>query len=619
MAIDTIKLDELDRIDKIKDRLDAADQKFNEIFATYNIPVDITDRDAKLSFVLAEIGDEQVARKEFRDKNTEAKKNFALASESISEDFMNMTELGNKKIQKYAEAIKAAEKDYEKQKLLEETKKNKIVEIDAEIAGVNASKTEIQIRITEAKSNSVKAKDEAKELTKKIAEAEAKITDIDTEIEKLNEANRNTNDPDELKNNAEKIASLQGQKTTLIQNRSELSTQHQDKETEKSGYEENIRSLKGDFLSLDSDVNDLSSQKNNLENELRLMPIVGEELRITKEEFEKKKEEYNKTVETMEKALTERGIDFKSRKPETPEKDNSKDNSKDKNTTVPGNGGGYGGGNGIVTPPPASNLPAVTPEQKKRKNLEYITGYADNGVVLPSDDRLKRIQSELGGRDYEAMVKAFQELKESPVKLTRDEKNKLKEMMKIDQKNIAQTVKDVDPAKLTKLFDSVGIQMTELGLKGIHFLSYERPSKNDENYGTKEYGILDGFSSMTAPNKSKWEEVVKAYTKNKANMSPEEIIEFERCVMTPLKFGTLQEQTKEVCKNRFEKLFSRGGNKQIADIRAAIAKAEVPEGEELSSTRKAKDFAESLKEMNEPNQSNNTREPKPKEPDERNI
>jgi len=648
MAINDV---EIERIKKLQERITKADEKLNVLFKRYNIPDDITNSTIKLNYALSEIGDDQAVRDEFREKFALAQKEYEMTAKNIEEDFVNLTNIGNTRIERKAEILRSIEEDYNKKILEEENQKARITVLDEEIKNLDLRKTEIlgpdgkSGLMGEEKSKANKAKNEASKLARDIADIDAKIKEIDEKIAKLNEANKNTNDPEELKKNAAEIAVLQGEKGKLTIDREKLFNERKDKQKEQKEHEDNITNLEDEVRDINSQIVVKSTEKNTLENELRLAPMVAEELRKKKEAYEKDKEEYIKIVDETEKFLNESGINVKASRiaeepvieeteepvidgadepiipgadepiipvadePVKPVKDEPVKPAKDETVkpggnSTPNDGQVYGQGEFSQ----GGNLPVITDEDRKRKNFEYIIGDSGDGLVLPSDDRLKRIQSELGGRDYEAMVKAFEELKKSPVKLTRDEKNKLKEMMKLDQKNIAQTVKDIDPAKLTKLFDSVGIQMSETGLKGLHFFSYERPSKDDDNYGTKEYGILDGFTSMTSTNKSKWEEVVTSYTKNKANMSPEEITDFEKYVMTPLKFGTLQEQTKEVCKNRFQKFFSKGGNKQVEYIRAAIAKAEVPEGSELSSTRRAKNFAESLKNQTEPNPPLNDRE-----------
>lgn len=620
MAIDTLNLSELDRIKKIQDRIDAAEGKLNDIFAGYNIPTDITDSKAKLNFALTEIGDDQAARKEFNTKFKEAQEQIKLSKESIVEDFVNMTELGNDRIEKYAEKIREAEQEFEKQKLEEENKKSSIEALNEELKVLEDKKIEIQGvdgkggKIAEEKAKSVKAKDEAKELAKKIAEIEAKIKEIDEKIEKLNEANRNTNDPEELRKNADEISKLQGEKSNLINSRSELSNQYQDKENEKSQYEQNIRNLQGELLNADSEIGAKSSEKNILENELRLMPIVGEELKKLKEDFEKQKEEYTNTVDSMEKVLNSKGMDVKSEKIEEPEAEKvektekektEKETKKEEKPAAKENKSGVIPGvlnNNIFTPNEGEALPELPPYEKKRQNLKYIVGYISDDARLSSEDRLKRIQSEIGGKDFGNLVKAFKELKDSPENLSREEKNRLKEIMKEDKKNLAQTVKDVDIDKLDSLFKSVGINMSKSELKSLHHSSFEGQGTMDKlnngfrEYGEATYGVLDGFSQMSDNDRSKWEQVIKSYSNKKAEMSEDEVKSFEKYILTPVKFGTLHEQSKEVCKNSFLRLFSRGGNKKVEDIRTAIEKAEAPQ-EEISSKSNPKSFADNLKDQ----------------------
>jgi|GEM_PF-3016129 len=657
MAIDQIKLVELDIINKLKSRLDAAEQKGNDVFSGYNIPDDVTDNNTKLSYALTEIGDDQTARNELRDKNLEAQKNLELTNKNIEEDFVNMTNLGNSRIEKYSDKIKALEEEYKTKTSQDENKKNEITSIDEEIKALDSKKAEIQGidgkggKIAEAKSKSVKAKDEAKDLAKRIFDIEAKIKEIDKKIEKLNEANKTTNDPEELKKNAEEIASLQGNKSILIKDRVDLAKQYQEKEDEKGQYEQNIRSLQGELLNLDSEIIAKSADKNTIQNELRLSPIVGNELKQAREEFESKKQNYIDSVDTMEKLLNERGINVKAKriadepivgedesivadepiivkaedepivkvepivkaedepivKPEPkvkqePNKNKSEKEIKSNSNVAPQDNGQY-------VPIQNENLPVINEGDKKRANLEYVIGLDNEGAILKSDERLKRIQGELGGNDYETIAKALEELKNSPAKLTKTEKNKIKNIMKADKKSLATTVKDMDVDKLDEILKSAGINMEKSKLTSLYKKSFEGQSMVDrlnngfKEYGEATYGILDGFTQMSDKHKSAWKEVIQSYSDKKDQMSPEDSKNFEKYIITPIKFGTLQQQSKQVCKSSFMKFFSNNENKNLNDIRAAIVKSEIPTKE------KSNTFTDSLKDQTEQNPPLNEKQP----------
>ncbi|MDF2865455.1 MAG: hypothetical protein K0R72_264 [Clostridia bacterium] len=643
MAINTINLGETEIINKMQERINVAEEKLNNLFASYNIPDDITDNNTKLAYVLAQIGDDQTARQEMNKNFEDVQKEVQLTSKNIEEDFINMTNIANARVEKYAALIKEAEESFNKKVAEKENNENKIKGLNDEIKTLNDRKIELQGadgkggKIAEEKANSVRAKDEAKTLAKKIADIDAKIKEIDEKIKKLEEANKNTNDPAELEKNAAEIASLQSERANLSKDRVELTSQYQAKEDEKSQYEANIRKLQNEVLDLDTEINAKAAEKNILENELRLMPIVGDELKQLKEEFEKQRQKYIDTVEATEKTLNERGINVKAAKiadlpevevAETPvvegesvqenervnvegeddpivgqqqvvggEEPSNKEKNKSKNSQQ--NNGYYYTQPG--EPAKEETLPVVTPEDKKKEKLDYILGYSNDGVGLSSEDRLKRIQSELGGRDYEAMTKAFEELKKSPVPLTKEEKNKVKEMMKIDKKNLAQTIKDLDPSKLEKLIAAAGIDMDKSEIEALYRKSFEdqsfwgKANNGFKDFGEASYGVLDGFTQMSDKNQSKWQEIIKGYAANKENMSEDEIKDFEKYILTPVKFGTLQAQSRDICKNKFFKLFTPPTSRKTEDIRSAISEVELPEGQDIVSRSKAKDFTETLR------------------------
>jgi hypothetical protein len=659
MAVDVIKLAELDKIKGVQARLDAADQKVNDVFSAFNIPDDITDNSEKVSYALTEIGDNQTARTELREKNEAAQKEFALGNKSIEEDFIAMTNIGNKRIARYAEKMAVLEEEFKTKELESENKKNALIAINDEITALNNEKVEIQGldgkggKIGEEIAKANVAKDEASEIARQMKEIDKKIKEIDAKILKIKEANKNTNDPEELKKNAEEIAVLQGDKVNLKKERIDLSNKHIEKKNEQSEYSKNVTNLENDVLNLDSKIEAKDAEKDVIENELRLTPIVGDEIKQAREDFEAKKQEYILTVDSMEKTLNERGINVKAaRLPEEPivgaddpivvteadplivseadplivtqadplivpepdplvvpepdqnkkknEKNENKDNKEKTSTnSAPQNDVQFG---------PFQNeaLPVVTPEEKKKANFDYITGYSDSGVGLSSDERLQRIKSEIGGRDFEAMVRAFEELKKSPSKLTKDEKTKLQELMETDQKNLAQTIKDIDGTKLEEICALAKCNISKKDLKSLYYYSFEAQNKNTEKLGKANYGILSGFKHMPANSKSNWEKIVTDFAKNKETMAPEDVATFEKYIITPLKFGTLNEQSKVLYQGPVKKLFSNfvvqfeGGNKLTEDIRAAIAKSEVPVGQKNNPNRKSQDFADCINQI-EPN------------------
>lgn len=595
----------LSRINEFENRVNKAEVDLADIFKTYNIPNDVTDYNTKLKYALSEIGDDVAARDELKKKFADAQKAYEDRSKSIKEDFVDMVQIFNENLEKIDKEIKAEEEILKRDEAEKVEKEDRLKVIDLEIKALDEDKLRIggadgeNGQVGEEKAKSAALKKEQTNITKEIQKIEAEILKIDQEIAKLNEAMKNAKSQDEINKCSEDIAALEGKKSKFVSDKGELANQFQDKENLKREVEENIRNLKLEYSNKDSEISTKSTEKNKLESELRLLPSRGPELEKIKKEFESQKEEYQKAISKMQKLLADKGIDVKV---EEGEKGKDKDKQTEKDSSKEGksqsNGGSYGPAGG---PSQTQTLPVIKPEDKNKANLEYITGYSSDGVGLSSEDRLKRIQSDLGGRDYEAMVKALTELKKSPVKLTKEDKYKIKDMMQTDKKNLAQTIKDLDTDKLVDLFKSVGINMSPKELKNLNYYSFDQKDKDSEEYGNAGYGILDGFSNMSSDSKSKWEDVVKAYSKNKGNMSETEIKDFEKYVMTPLKFGTLHEQSKELYRNPISKAWSNfvvqlnGGTRSVEDIRSAIAEVELPEGEDIASRSKAKNFTETLR------------------------
>ncbi len=259
----------------------------------------------------------------------------------------------------------------------------------------------------------------------------------------------------------------------------------------------------------------------------------------------------------------------KKEKPVT-EKRNDKNEKGNQNTTT------YVPSNEV---PNKEQLPAVTPEDKKKEHIKNVIGSS-------SEDRIKRLKD----GHYVDIVNDLKELNKRGVKLTKDEKKDIKNVFLEDKKFIAQSIRDIDLYKFEDILYSIGLKISDNAdkkeLKNLYKDSYEQKTLSQENgknldkYGNVNYGILAGFNHMDAHNKDLWIDISEKYAEAKPNMKEEEIEDFEKYVMTPLKFGTLQQQAKKMYTNPLKKVVSvvelqfQGGNKKFEDIRVALERLE---------------------------------------------
>jgi hypothetical protein len=594
-----------ERLDNFEKRITDAETQINNIFNGYNIPADATDYNEKYSYVLSSIGDDQNKRKVFKVKFNEAEKSFREKTASLKEDFIFLYKQGNKNLEKLAAEIEAEEEILKKDEAEKSDNEERVKSLITEIEELNIEKE--KIGGTDKKGGQIGAEiaecrrldKENDNFKKEIAAIEAKIADIQKEIADKNEKMKNAKTKDEINQYFADISSLEGNIDKLNLDKGDLTTTLQNNYADKVNHENYIRDLERDYDGIVSQIGIRTSEKNGIDSQLRILSSRRPELDNMKKNLAGQVEKFDNTIEKLTKILSDKGIDVdleEINKEDSKGKEDKgeKEDKKEKAQSNSGNGGGYGGGYNTVTP--KSDVPAVKPEDIKKKNYDYIIGYTDKGAGLTSEDRLKRIQSELGGRDYEAMIKAFTELKNSPIKLTRAEKIKLKETMLQDKKNLSENIKEINTDKIDELSRTVGIPMTKSELKGLYYYSYDDKANN---------GILGGFDHMPKESKTKWEQVVQAYGKKKDGMSSKDIANFEKYVMTPLKFGTLHQQAKELYRNPISKTLSnivvqfQGGNKLVEDIRSAIAEAEVPEGQSLKSKSDAMKFSDELKGLTE--------------------
>lgn len=619
----------------VKNGLDArmkdADKKLNDLFSKYGVGEDVVGIDAKLAHAKFLAGSDADKRKEINEAVSKLRDELNLTNEGIVEDFNAMTDGARKDIKKLEDNIKETEEKYEKQLAEKENLENKIKDIDGEVALLNARKVELigadgkggtLAAEIENKRNETKKFDE---LTQKIKDNEKKMKENEAEIDKLKlEADDALNNGDQAKSDEiwAKINGLRGENTGLLKSNSDMKIEGEQIKANKAEIGKKITGIENEVASLDDNIKNKNEEKDHLQKNLNFLPKAADELKNLKDRYSKMREDYVKAVGEMEKSLNERGLKVKAKDldvkeedepivetPEDEKKEGKKDdgkedkkednkNKKEDNTKTNAGGAPFVAGGPIQ----GENLPVVTPEQKKKANFDYIVGYSNDGIGLPSEDRLKRIQSELGGRDYEAMVNAFHELEKSPIGLTRDEKKQIKNMMEEDKDLLSNSIKDVDVDKLMDIFDTVGVKMDRSKVRDLHGSSFEGKEMlldriMNSKDGSSKHGIVNGFASMTSAEKGMWEDVINNYAKSKDTMTEEQRKEFEKYVLTPIKFGTLQLQSKELCQNKVSKFFSKivGKDSKIADIRAAIANAELGQGEQLRSQTKSKNFTDDLR------------------------
>jgi hypothetical protein len=623
----------------IEKTIDDAQAKVDELFASYDIPKHITDNNDKLTYTLAKLGGDRAARDELRQKFEAAQKELDLTAKDMADDFISMNKLTNKYITEYENQIKASEEELKNRK--ETLTDANIKALEDEITSLTEKRKELVGddgkggKIAGELALAAKLKKELAELATRIKEIDKRLEEINKRLAELDKEMENAKTPEEMEKISAERDGLISEQSSLLKEKKEKSLEQKDKKEEHNVCSQRITDISNESTELGAEITNKTSQKTKMVNDLRLLDVAEAKLKEVKDELDKQKAEYLKTLEETEKRLNDRGLNVKAERLETaiepeekkdeeikeedelivgaPEdkkgdektdgkenkdgKDN-KENKEDKSKVK--------GCAGQVFEPVSGgqpeNLPVITPEQRKQANFDYIIGYTNDGIGLSSEDRLKRIQSELGGRDYEAMIKAFNELKKSPIKLTKEERKKIKEVMAEDKKHLSETLKDLDVNKLTEIFDSVGIKMDKSKVKALHGSSFEgseilldRIMNSKE--GQSNYGIVNGFASMTSKEKGIWENVVKNYSKVKDTMPEEQKADFEKYILTPIKFGTLQAESKEVCKGPVMRFFSKigGEDTKMVDIRSAIAQADLPKGEEISSQTKAKSFADTLK------------------------
>lgn len=641
MALDKLDLGELDVLDGIEKTIDNAQLKVDELFAPYDIPKHITDNNDKLTYTLAKLGGDRAAREELRSKFEAAQKELDLTAKDMADDFISMTKLTNKYITEYENQIKASEEELKNRK--ESLKEENIKAIEDEIAALTERRKELVGddgkggKIAEELALAAKLKKELAELATRIKEIDKRLEEINKRLAELDKEMENAKTPEEMERISAERDGLISEQSNLLKEKKEKSLEQKDKKDEHNACSQRITDISNEATELSAEITNKTSQKTKMVNDLRLLDVAEAKLKEAKEELDKQKQEYLKTVEETEKRLNDRGLDVKAeRLPESVEvdekeeekvkeedelivgaadenKDEQKENKeekadkKDNKENKEDKSKSKGNAGQVVEQVveqtgKAENLPVVTPEQRKKANFDYIIGYTNEGIGLSSEDRLKRLQSDLGGRDYEAMVRAFNELKKSPVKLTKEERNKIKEVMAEDKKNLSETLKDLDVNKLSEIFDSVGMKMDKSKVKALHGSSFEGSEIlidriMNSKQGQSSYGIINGFASMTSKEKGIWEDVVKSYSKSKDTMSEEQKADFEKYVLTPMKFGTLQAESKEVCKGPVMRFFSKigGEDTKMVDLRSAIAQVDLPKGQEIASQTKAKSFADSLK------------------------
>lgn len=665
MALDKLDLGELQVLDGIEKTIDDAQAKVDALFASYDIPKHITDNNDKLTYTLAKLGGDRAAREELRSKFEAAQKELDLTAKDMADDFINMNKLTNKYITEYENQIKASEEELKNRR--ETLTEANIKALEDEIAALTEKRKELVGddgkggKIAGELALAAKLKKELAELATRIKEIDKRLEEINKRLAELDKEMENAKTPEEMEKISAERDGLISEQSSLLKEKKEKSLEQKDKKEEHNVCSQRITDISNEATELGAEITNKTSQKTKMVNDLRLLDVAEAKLKEVKDELDKQKAEYLKTLEETEKRLNDRGLNVKAERLETAieseekkdeeikeedepivgapedkkdeqkdektdgkENKDSKDNKENKEdkSKSKGNAGQVFEPVAGGQPDKSENLPVITPEQRKQVNFDYIIGYTNDGIGLSSEDRLKRIQSDLGGRDYEAMIRAFHELKKSPIKLTKEERKKIKEVMAEDKKHLSETLKDLDVNKLTEIFDSVGMKMDKSKVKALHGSSFEGSEMlldriMNSKEGQSSYGIVNGFASMTSKEKGIWEDVVKSYSKSKDTMSEEQKADFEKYILTPIKFGTLQAESKEVCKGPVMRFFSKigGDDTKMVDIRSAIAQADLSAGEEIVSQSKAKSFADSLKNQTvknppEPDMENKTGEEK---------
>ncbi|MEG1705049.1 MAG: hypothetical protein RR290_00550 [Clostridia bacterium] len=266
--------------------------------------------------------------------------------------------------------------------------------------------------------------------------------------------------------------------------------------------------------------------------------------------------------------------------------------------------------------------PAVKQASRNRKNYNYIIGYLGEGERMNKEDAMARFKGEVGGKEFEKMQRALQELNASIIEPSHDEKVYLKKIMLEERNQMNLLTSDSDYAKnFEKLTSSLGISF---GKKG--FEKFYKESFMDLDQGC---GVLNGFSVMGTSCLEKWNKIIETYSKEKENMSEKQINEFEKYIMTPAKFGILHNQSKELCKNSIVKSVNRIKNNYfkkhesidedsklsektaLNNIRKSIIKIEVPEVKSQEFNDSLKDGVYNLKDVKDRNKEQSRKQEPP--------
>lgn len=501
----------------IERRLQAAETGLNRVFSKYNVDIRNGTSAEKYDMVMLSLNtpeEKAKFKKEFR--------------EAIEKDGLNLKEI--------AHDFNIITKNMQ---IILDNVKNELIKLSTEL---EQKRVELE-----------KEKKEVEDLETQKLELENELENINNEIsileKEIEEDEKAGKDPDSLK--AKKLVELKGKK-------SELENKIETKKTEIESKTKNIN-----------------------EKETKINDMI-EKVKETSNELIKRSNEFNERCEKTKRILKSKGIDVNTIEVDEEE---VKPKSSDTRAGQAQSGQAQSGQTSrVVQAPGTSTLtleqqsmqPAVKQASRNLINFNYIIGYLGENERMTKTDAMNRFKCEEGGKEFDKLHRAFQELNASIIKPTIDERNYLSKYMKEERNFLDLTTSDSDYSKkFTELVSVVGVK---LGKQGEKFCDLCFGSTNENS------GILAGFNGMKENELEKWQEIITAYGNKKGEMTEEQIVDFEKYIMTPTKFGLLNVESKKLCKSSLSRTFSKPRDwwyKKSAEINPDGNKASVLRGKEI--------------------------------------
>lgn len=477
MAIDVKNADAwIAMHDKINDRITKCETELETLFSKpeYATPLVGVSYEEMADYVLMNMSDIK-KREAFNKEFTKAMRNAETNKKAIEEDFVNLTNKSletmsaiKTKIDEAEVMIANIEKDKERFKTEADEMTNLINQLQQEKAEIDAKLApggELDVAFANAEKAKLDLDKVLQDILDEIKRVEAELVTVQDEIDNCDPADRT------------KMKDLIKRQKELNKEKGDLQDKHDLEQDKYVDINLNINQARNNItnamtassekqMKIDETnikLNDKLKDINDIETKL---PSMKQELEDDKLIFADKTKEYTDKAEEVQNKLKDKGIDIELGKVEENEIPNPNDTN-NAPTNNSGNGGGNGGGTSSRQTTPETTAPA--PVDNKRAALDYITGYSNSGVGLTDTERLDRIKSNLLGRDYEQMIMACTDLSHDDVKLTKEEKDNLKNVLLSDKEMIVKSMQSLDKGKFESLCDTLGIDVTDRKENGKSF------------------------------------------------------------------------------------------------------------------------------------------------------